>query len=49
MNELIHKVIAKDSLCRELGIGNLREGEQEAFLRMNYSAEDLEVFLNDSL
>lgn len=47
MNEIIQQVIAKDSLCRELGISNLREGEQKAFLCMNYSKEDLEVFLND--
>lgn len=47
MNELIQQVIAKESLCRELGIGNLREGEQKAFLQMNYNKEDLEVFLND--
>lgn len=47
MNELIQKVIAKESLCRELGIGNHSDGAKEAYLRIHYNKEDLEVFLND--
>jgi hypothetical protein len=47
MNELIEKVIETRTLCGELGIGNLSEGQQKAFLLMHYTQEDLEIFLND--
>jgi hypothetical protein len=47
MNELIEKVIETGTLCGELGIGNLSEGQQRAFLLINYTQEDLTELLID--